>query len=94
VTAVIASSRLDRRGLRLVLRCPAGERACSGAYRLKAGRHALGTVRFTVAAGRSSTRVLRLDRKARAALKSARGRVKVSSVATATRTIRVRGVAG
>ena len=93
-TAVIASSRLDRRGLRLVLRCPAGERACSGAYRLKAGRHALGTVRFTVAAGRSSTRVLRLDRKARAALKSARGRVKVSSVATATRTIRVRGVAG
>ena len=93
-SAVIASSRLDRRGLRLVLRCPAGERACSGAYRLKAGRLALGTVRFTVAAGRSSTRVLRLDRKARAALKAARGRVKVSSVATATRTIRVRGATG
>ena len=64
-----------------MLRCPAGEQACSGAYRLKAGRRALGTVRFTVAAGRSSTRVLRLDRRARAALRAARGRVKVSQAA-------------
>ena len=89
---MIASSRLSRRGLRLVLRCPAGEGACSGVYRLKAGRRPLGTVRFTLAAGRSSMRVLRLDRRARAALKAARGRVKVSSVASEARTIRVRGV--
>jgi hypothetical protein len=39
-----------------------------------------------------SARVIRLNRRARAALKAARGRVTVSPPATAARTIRVRGV--
>jgi hypothetical protein len=89
----VTASRLDRRGrLRLTLRCPASAGRCSGTYRLRAirGGRALGSVRFSVAAGATASRVLRLAPAARTALRASRGKVRISAAGTAT-VLRVRG---
>jgi hypothetical protein len=90
--ARIAASRLDRRGrLRLTLRCPAGEVACAGRYRLMSsrGRTSLGSLRYTLAAGRRARHTVRLRARAISALRASGGRLRAVPVTGAAQTVRV-----
>jgi hypothetical protein len=61
------------------LRCTRGGADCAGRYRLATlrGAKSLATVRYSIAAGRTSKRVLALSAARRAALERSKGRVRV-----------------
>jgi hypothetical protein len=91
--AKVTSSRLDGRGrLQLTLACPAGAAPCAGRYRLVTakGSRALGSLRYSVAAGKRSRRTLELSARSRNALRASQGRVRLVPSAGAAVTIVVR----